>query len=65
MTADGDLEFYLTNQETAEAVRAMSRRIMDKKHPTYRLIINMRKIPSKWEPLNKVVKDAIKVDFYS
>jgi hypothetical protein len=54
-----DIEFYITDDKEAEAIKALSRRIVDKRNRNSRFIIQTRKASAPWTSLDKRIRDVM------
>lgn len=61
MDESGDLCFFIINEDDAQAVCAMSKRIADKYNPNLKYVIYKRKIPAPFEPLTNSSRQIIEV----
>jgi hypothetical protein len=60
---NGDLSFLITNEDDAQAVCAMSKRIADKHNPSMKYAIYKRRIPAPYDMLNAASRQVIEASF--
>lgn len=58
---NGDMLFYVLNEDDASAVAAMSKRIADKHNPSMKYTIHKTRKPAPFDPLNNASRQIIEV----